>query len=321
MIYISKYIARFITFIPLIFIISCSSFDTKKDNKNNISKESTGEISKEQKAKGDFYLEKTSVISETKFNRKQPKNAVVTLKMLNTKSHKQLLEIAKISIKSAKWNQLEMVASLISRKYHESPWGAYFLSISAEKYENIPKAMWMVDLALKKISKPYALFLYQKGRLLAMQDDYISAEEILNKANKLDPKLVDIHLYLGELYYRGANMEKSSQHLGRYLASQKGSSQTILAYAHALKDVNKIDKAIAGLEEGLVRYPKSLKLREMLAKIYEDDKENNLSALKNYKIIAHLIKSKQIDEIPSVNIVQKISELEAKLPKTQEKKK
>src|SRR5690606_12764514 len=98
-------------------------------------------------------------------------------------------------------SQLEEVANHLSRKDHMAPWGPYYLSLAAEARKDYDRALWMVELALKK-SPEQGILSYQKGRIIWALEDYTQALELFETALDHDPKILDAHMMLGQIFYR-----------------------------------------------------------------------------------------------------------------------
>src|SRR5690606_6484211 len=87
------------------------------------------------------------------------------------KSWKSLMEKANGCINKAQWSMVETIGERISEIEPDAPWGSYYMSVASENLGHIERAMWMIDLALKKATN-VGVLKYQKGRILWKQQFY-----------------------------------------------------------------------------------------------------------------------------------------------------
>ncbi|HAG91229.1 MAG TPA: hypothetical protein DCL41_05125, partial [Bdellovibrionales bacterium] len=119
---------RFAIFITLsLFLVSCASGPGRKKGPSPYSASWEGKTSSE---KGD--------------PKKCPANKDY-MKM----QWKSLVVLAGNCVQAKNFFQLERVADQLAKIEPESHWGSYYLSLAAEYRKDLPRAFWMINLALK----------------------------------------------------------------------------------------------------------------------------------------------------------------------------
>lgn len=155
-----------------------------------------------------------------------------------SKDWKKLVAHANSCVKERNWRTLETVANAMARLDIDSPWGAYFLALSAEGTGELGRAMWMIDLAQKKAGGRSALFTYQKGRIYFLMKDTGRAMKEVEQAVALDPGLAEGHLFLGDIYRRDQQADRAQ---ACYVAAMKADPKNERAIA-ALQEMNVLPK-------------------------------------------------------------------------------
>lgn len=155
-----------------------------------------------------------------------------------SKDWKKLVAHANACAKDHNWRTLETLANAIARTDIDSPWGAYYLALSAEGTGELGRAMWMIELAQKKAGGRSALFTYQKGRILFLMKDTSKAMAEIEKSVAMDPGLTEGHLFLGDIYRRDQQPDRAQ---ACYLAAMKADPKNERAIA-ALQEMNVLPK-------------------------------------------------------------------------------
>lgn len=117
------------------------------------------------------------------------------------KNWESIMSAANACVKLGAWDRVEALGELLLKQEPFRPWGAYFLSLSADARQENERAMWMVELALKK-NDSHGVLHFQKARILLKEEQYLEGMDELKKAIKMDPTLVDAYYYLGQVYLR-----------------------------------------------------------------------------------------------------------------------
>jgi len=230
------------------------------------------------------------------------------------KNWKTLVRHANGCAKANDWKSLEMIAREIARIEIESPWAAYFYSLAAENTKDYARALWMIELALKK--NPNAgLFHYQKGRVLWGVKNYRGAIEEIQTALKIDPKMAEAHSFLAQIYHRDQNYTKAEPH---FLAALESGERSRLVY-EGLGDVKRSQNQLAQASEfygrAVSQANDDLALRIKLAETLEAIEGKSEQALSSYKDVRDLMK-RQKTEIPGV--ADKIKALESKIEQSKQ---
>lgn len=123
----------------------------------------------------------------------------------------EVMESTSWCVKAKQWERVKVLARIQIETFPDSPWGAYFLSLSSEVEGDLVNALWFADLSLKKTSES-ALLYYQRGRILWLLKRRHEAVDYLEKAAEKDPSLVSAHLILGQLYYEEHDYRKAEKY-------------------------------------------------------------------------------------------------------------
>lgn len=114
------------------------------------------------------------------------------------------------------WTLLEKLAQQLAQSHIELPWGAYFLSVAAEGRGEYARSLWMIGLAEKKADtenpSETGLFAYQKGRIYFALKETSRAMSEIKKAISFEPRLIEGHIFLAEIYHRDQELEQAKYH-------------------------------------------------------------------------------------------------------------
>lgn len=153
----------------------------------------------------------------------------------------RLVRIANGCVKSQKWDALKVVANSLSQQYPNSPWGAYYLSLASEKQKQYPRALWMVDAALKKSPKE-AMLHYQKGRIYWMMNENTAALASFQESLKYNPQFVDSLLFLAQVHYRNQNFKVAEKYFATVLEIEKDNSEAFAGLTESKQALEKGEK-------------------------------------------------------------------------------
>src|SRR6185437_14292476 len=76
---------------------------------------------------------------------------------------------------------------LMATQFFVEPWGAFYLSVAADQRHDLQRALWMIELAVKK-SPHNGLLYYQRGRVHWQLNEIGSAIADYNTAVKENDK-------------------------------------------------------------------------------------------------------------------------------------
>jgi tetratricopeptide (TPR) repeat protein len=272
----------------------------------NAPKQTTADIKPSEAQK--IYFEGISIVSGVKPGEKCTFNAAQE----RDRSWKNLVRHASQCASAGQWSTVEVLAEEMAKGDINSPWSAYFHSVVADKTGDLPRAVWMVELAMKK-APGAALFYYQKGRVLWEMKDYKNAVKEMTTATDLDKNLTDAQVFLAQAYHQNLNYDKATQFYKSALASQstnpiclKGLADVHLAQGNPAKVVELLEPVVGRTTD------RDIRLR--LAQGYEMTGHDQ-EALAQYKAVREAGKV----STASLDLNEKIRGLEAKLAALQPK--
>jgi tetratricopeptide (TPR) repeat protein len=225
------------------------------------------------------------------------------------KNWKSLMAKANGCINKAQWAMVETIGEKLTSVEPDAPWGAYYLSIAAENKGFTERAMWMVDLALKKASN-VGVLKYQKGRILWKQQFYKEAIAQMQEAIELDKSLKDAHLFLGQVYLRELDFKKAQTYFETVLLSEARNHEALFGLASCYIELENAKDAISVIGRGISNFPKVLDFRLQEVYVYENLTKEPAVALEKYKQLQAMMASKKIEGTLPFDINQKIKSLE-----------
>ena len=76
---------------------------------------------------------------------------------------RKVIPMANACVQAKDWRRVDSIGEYLGVHAHLAPWGAYYMSLAAGARKDYPRAIWMMELALKK-APTEGLFHYQMGR-------------------------------------------------------------------------------------------------------------------------------------------------------------
>lgn len=231
---------------------------------------------------------------------------------------KKISLLANACVKAKDWQQVEKLGNFLAIHAFLTPWGAYYLSLASEGRKDYPRAIWMLELALKKDPKE-GLFHYELGRIHWQIGNDSEAIAHLKQASELNPGLADAQFVMGQLSAQNQDISAAEHYFERALRSNAKHLPSLMALV-ALK----VDgKDYVNAEEYLTRVielnPRSSKARLALAQVQEEHLKKLQEALHNYKQLKQLSAEKKLDEDIHLNLDDKIRNLEKNLTQVNNK--
>lgn len=217
------------------------------------------------------------------------------------------------------WDNVETLASSLAQTEHLAPWGSYFLSLSAEHRKEWQRALWMIELAVKKAPRN-GLLNYQKARLLWVQNEKGEALKSFKLAVGLDPRLTEAQVFLGQHELALNNLAQAEKHFVAALNVDPKSLLALLGQSEILIRKGDGVQAHETLSKTIHYYPKNFTARLKQAQVLENLIKDLPSALTAYQKIQQLWQKKQLDGEKDLSIPNKIQELESKILLTTKEK-
>jgi tetratricopeptide (TPR) repeat protein len=193
-----------------------------------------------------------------------------------------LMAAADACAQYGKNDRLEQIANVIAQRFSNEPWGAFYLSLAALERKEYPRALWMVELAMKK--SPHAgLLFYQRGRVHNALGEVGAAADDFRNAVKESPNLVDARLFLAQLSARDQNFKEARNQFEMAVQVEPDNHQAFADLAEVDVRLKQTDAAIAAYEKAVDLSPRNIAYRLRLAYLYETDRKDYAAALSSYK--------------------------------------
>lgn len=152
----------------------------------------------------------------------------------------RLVERANACVYKKSWNALKVLATYMSERDYNSPWGSYFLSVYEYQKKNLMYSLWLIDAAIKKAPQVGLLY-YHKSQILSENAQNQKAFKLMKKAIRLDDTLVDAHVFLAQSYMRDQQLDLAEKHWKKILILEPKNSlsKKHLAEIKKIKNQNK----------------------------------------------------------------------------------
>lgn len=215
-------------------------------------------------------------------------------------------------IQAGQWNRVETAGNRMSEEQTDSPWGPYYLGLAAEQRGDLQRALWMLELALKKGSD-VGLIHYEKARILFRQEQNVASVDEFTRALKLDGNLVPAHGFLGQIYFRDQEFDKATTHFQMLVQAEPSNALGLAGLAECRIQQTDSRSAKELYSQAIQAYPQQLEFRMRLAYIYEKMDNDIERALQTYKQIQVMLKENRLSGHPDISLSEKIQALEASL--------
>lgn len=224
-------------------------------------------------------------------------------------SWRGLMAKANGCINKSNWTMVEIIGEKLSQIEPDAPWGAYYLSIASENKGHTERAMWMVDLALKKANN-IGVLKYQKGRILWKQQFFKEAIAEMQNALELDKGIKDAQLFLGQIYLRELDFKKAQSYFETVLLQESRNQKALFGLASCYIELENTKEALSVIERGISNFPKVLDFRLQEVYVYENLTKDTFVALAKYKQLQAMILTKKLEGTLPFDINEKIKTLE-----------
>lgn len=219
------------------------------------------------------------------------------------------VKAANACVLSGQWNMVESLGNQLAQTHHLGPWGAYYLGLAAEHRNDLGRAAWMNELALKKAPKN-GLLIFQQGRLQWLSRDQAAALKSFQAAIEADPRLTDAHMILGQQALLNNDLKTAATRFQSAVSIEPRHLPALLGVAEvAMKGK---DSKVAGeaLAQAIFHHPGSFRARLKQAQVFEILEKNFPQALEAYKRMRGMEKEKKLDAQVDFDLEGKIRQLE-----------
>lgn len=225
---------------------------------------------------------------------------------------KRIPPFANACVKAKDWSKLEKMGNKLATQAHLTPWGPYYLAIAAEGRKDFPRAIWMLELALKKAPKE-GLFHYELARIHWDLGDDSDAVKHMKMASELSPALTEAHTSMGELAMQRHEYSEAEGYFQKALKSDDKHMTALLGLATVALNKQDFSRAEEYLARVVSLNPRSSKARLTLAQVQEEHLKKYQEALQTYKDLKRMNADKKLDESVHINLDEKIQSLEKSL--------
>jgi tetratricopeptide (TPR) repeat protein len=249
-----------------------------------------------------------------------PSDCPANDKSWKKENQKALVAYAGACAQLGKWERVEQLGDWLAQKEPQAPWGAFYLSLAAEGRKDWTRALWMIELALKK-SPRQAILIYQKGRIFWGMGEFAQAAEVYNQALKENPRFVDAHIFLAQLYFRDQDFGRAAKHFATVMDLQPDNVMGTVGLAETRLQQGQAKVAVELYEKAVNQAPRQVSYRLKLAELYEVSMKDYSQALSTYRRIKSIMAEARSssEEVP-FDINEKIRRLESLTQDAVEKK-
>lgn len=229
---------------------------------------------------------------------------------------KKITALANACVKAKDWSRVERMGNFLATHAYLTPWGAYYLSLSAANRKDYQRATWMLELALKKAPSE-GLFHYQLGRLHWELGEDALALKSLKTAADLNPSLTDAHWIMGQLALQRGDTGEAERYLKKALSNDPQHWSALMSMAALKNRAKDWQESADYLQKAIAVNPHSSKARLALAQLQEMQLKRLADALQSYRDIRRLNADHKLDEGVHLNLDDKIKNIESNLVATQ----
>lgn len=225
-----------------------------------------------------------------------------------SKEQKAIVAALNACVAKKDWGKVNELAMHLRSVDEASPWGYYFSSIASEQVKNIPESMWFIQKALDRETQN-ALFQYQMGRLLLIQDMQADAFVRFKEALRIDPDHFEANAIVAKIYFNNKVYDQALKHYEVFLSEENSDEALHAAYISAMQ-TNDYVKSLNYLRK-IPQNKMTTDTRLDLAFLYE--KTNNLEkAVETYESVLKQNNEKNTS-FDSRQVSDKIKELRTQL--------
>jgi len=156
------------------------------------------------------------------------------------------------------WNKVEELGNFMAQKEPLAPWGSYYLSLAATARKDYSRAMWMIELAIKKSPKE-AMLQYQQGKINWHMQDYALATKQFEKTLSFDPEFHEAHVMLGQIYYRDQDFDRAKKHFEAVITKDFRNFNALVGRAEIHMKKNEFKEALVDYTRAVSQAPSNLK--------------------------------------------------------------
>jgi tetratricopeptide (TPR) repeat protein len=225
---------------------------------------------------------------------------------------KRIPPFANACIKAKDWAKLEKMGNMIATHAYLTPWGPYYLAVAAEGRKDYPRAIWMLELALKKAPKE-GLFHYELARINWDLGDDSEAVKHMKLASDLSANLTDAHATMGQLALQRHEYSEAEGYFKKALANDDRHIAALLGMAMITLNNKDYSRTEDFLNRAISSNPRGAKARLALAEVQEEHLKKYQDALQTYKELKRMNADKKLDEPVHINLDEKIQSLERSL--------
>lgn len=224
----------------------------------------------------------------------------------------KVMALANACVKAKDWVKVEKMGDVLAKQAYLTPWGAYYLSMSAEGRKDYPRAIWMLELALKKDPKE-GLFHYELGRIHWELKNDVEALKQLKMASEANPSLTGAHWLMGQMAMQRQELSDANRLFEKALSNNPQHWPSLMSMAQLKMMGKDWVQAENFLNRAISVNPRSSKARLALARVQEEFLKKTQEALVTYRQIKQLASDRKLDENVQMNLDEKIQTLQKSL--------
>jgi len=223
----------------------------------------------------------------------------------------KLLGLANACAQFKKTERLEDLGNFMAQHFVIEPWGAFYLSVAAEQHKDYSRALWMIELAVKK-SPHNGLLYYQRARIHWQLNEMGLAVDDYKTAVKENSRLADAQLVLAQYSTRANDLKSAEGYYQQFIAVEPENHIALAAYGEVEVALNHAKYAIELFQRAASASPRNIQYRMRLGFLYETSQKDYEQALSAYRSVKTLLSdSRAPADARSAEVSEKIKKLEA----------
>lgn len=210
---------------------------------------------------------------------------------------------------------VEELGNKLSVQDTSTPWGPYFLARVALEKNQLDRALWMVELSLKRAPE-FGVIHYLKGQILWARKDYKEATIAFEKSISYDNGIGPAHLILGQLYLRDQEYSKAAPQFETALKFLPDNISALNGQAESQARLNNPAQALDAYVRLSEVDSSDGSYLTHIGELYEGALNNPQRALNAYQRLHDMVKAGKILKNIDPDNDSKIKELQAAIQKS-----
>ena len=217
------------------------------------------------------------------------RNCPQKIDKIDGKNWRPILEASNACVVEKNWSKVETLGQILADNHPTSPWGFYYLALAAEAKSDNLRALWMLEKA-GSIDKNLAAVHYQKGRVLAKNNETGAAMAAFQKALELENELPEASSFVAKVFLKDRDFPRAEKYFRMVLKAEPFNRDALAGVAHCRREAGDFKIAMDYWERVISKNSKDFEARYNKAQILEVHLKKIDEALLEYQFLSGLVR-------------------------------